>query len=155
MSRAPDYAIFFATWPLWLLIVWAVWNMRRDSKDQRLVQRSLAWPESQGKVVNSAVVWGHVEVSYEYHAGGSRYLGSYQINLSPIIPSSIGHGGAAAGQYNKESGEALREFYPGKSVVVRYNPEKPSQSVFYYAGEVGANTGAQANTAAPKFLVLT
>lgn len=156
MSRAPDYSIFFATWPIWLVVIWALWNMRRDSKDERMIQRSLDWPETQGKVVNSGVSWAHVEVSYEYHAGGSRYLGSYQINLSPVVPSSVGTGSAALAQrYNREAGEALRDFYPGKTIVVRYNPKKPSESVFYYRGEVSSSTQEQASSAAPNFVVLT
>ena len=85
---------------------------------------------------------------------GSRCLGSYQINLSPIIPSSVGNGATSATQYNKESGEALREFYPGKSIVVRYNPKKPSESVFYCSGEVSTSTQPQTGGAAPNLVVI-
>ena len=139
-------------WPVWFVIVWALWNMRRDSKDEKLMRRSLGWPETQGKVVESAVSWAHVEVSYEYHASGVRYLGAYQINLEPTVPSASAAGPRAM---VKESNAALREFYPGKSIVIRYNPKKPSESVFYCAGEVGKDDQKQGDRAEPKFLVLT
>ena len=141
---------------MWLLIVWALWNMRRDSRDEKLVRRSLDWPETQGKIIGSKVSWAHVEVSYEYHADGVRYPGSYQINLRPVVGSSTGTGATAmAREYSRESNEALREFYPGKSIVIRYNPKKPSESLFYCAGEVSKSDQKQGDGVEPKFLVLT
>jgi uncharacterized protein DUF3592 len=157
MNSSHPYIIFVATWPLWIFTAWVLWNMRRDSRDEKLIVGSLDWPESQGKVLESAVAWAHVEVSYEYHADGVRYRGSYQINLSPILATSIGTGATTsmARQHNREVSEAYREFYPGKDIVVRYNPRKPSESVFYRVGEVSVSSQKQSNSTAPKFLVLT
>jgi len=53
-------------WPILFVVVWAVWNMARDSRDAKLLKRSLSWPETQGCVIAARVAWAHVNVDYDY-----------------------------------------------------------------------------------------
>jgi hypothetical protein len=60
--------------------------MVRDSLDEKRVQRSTNWPETQGIVVNSQVVWAHVEVRYEYWISSESYKETYELSLRPVAP---------------------------------------------------------------------
>jgi hypothetical protein len=68
-------------WPLAFVAVWAIWKSCRDSADEKLMLRSLDWPEAKGTVLNSEVVWRHVSVTYEYFVGDERYQGEYKSGL--------------------------------------------------------------------------
>jgi hypothetical protein len=136
-----------ATWPLWFLGLWAFWNATRDSKDEKLVKRSVSWPEAQGKVTATSSILLHMEMKYEYVVAGNRYEGKYKINLNPTLART--HSGL-----NRETNQNLRNFYPGKSLVIRYNPQEPEESVFYRCGEMSLQSSDQPAIAAPDFVVL-
>ena len=97
-------------WPIISTIIWAVWNSVRDSRDEKLVERSLAWPEVQGKVVSSKVVWAHVEVIYEYSISSGCYRGKYKMNLPPGPPDQWGR---TAKRMNDESKQNIADFPTG------------------------------------------
>ena len=52
------------------------------------MERIVGWPETQGTVTGSRIVWAHVEVAYEYSISSGRYTGKYKINLR-VGPRSI------------------------------------------------------------------
>jgi hypothetical protein len=88
MNDIPDLPILSMLlgsvhWP------WATWNMVRDSRDTKLVARSLGWPEAKGTVISSKVVWAHVEVEYEYSVASGGFTGRYNANL-PVSPPDRG-----------------------------------------------------------------
>jgi uncharacterized protein DUF3592 len=122
--------------PLWTLLfvgIWAIWNMVRDSRDEKLLEHSLAWPETQGRVMSSRVVWAHVEVKYEYSISSGRYTGKYKMNLPPGPPDRRGRTGT---RMMAEARQDIADFPPGANVVIRYNPQQPQKSVLYCKGEV-------------------
>ena len=138
-------------WPILFTVIWAIWNATRDSRDEKLVERSLAWPEAQGIVVSSRVVWAHVEVKYEYVVSSGRYTGKYKMNLPPSPPDKYARTVTRA---NAEAKLDIAEYPPDSKVIVRYNPQRPSQSVLYCKGEVDRNSANQAVVTPPKLFTL-
>ena len=69
-------------WPLALLIIWAVWNSVRDSKNEVAGVKSIEWPETMGIVSSSQVVWAHVEVEFKYSVNSKEYIGKYKESLT-------------------------------------------------------------------------
>jgi hypothetical protein len=120
-------------WPIIFTVIWAVWNSVRDSLDAKLVERSLAWPEVQGKVVSSKVVWAHVEVTFVYSISSGHCIGKYKMNL-PVSPPD--RWGRTANRMNEVAKQTLADFPTGGTVIIRYNPQRPAQSVFYHRGEI-------------------
>ncbi len=88
----PGWLYFVPLWPLGFVLIWALWNMVRDTQDEKKVERSVNWPEVQGEVISSKMVWGHVEIRYEYWLFAEKYEGAYKISLHPVVP------GGKAGQ---------------------------------------------------------
>ena len=113
-------------WPFVFMAIWAMWKSLRDSADEKPLLRSLNWPEAKGTVLNSQVVWGHVSVTYEYFVNNNRCTGEYDIGLTPVLPDRDAVGAAAL---NREANQELDEFPTGTSVIVRYNPQHPEESV--------------------------
>jgi hypothetical protein len=146
-TTIPRFLYVLPLWPLLFMAIWAIWNMARDSRDAKLVQRSLAWPEAQGKVLTSKIVWAHVAVSYEYSISSGRYTGTYQRNLPVVAPDKYGQGAAAV---NSEARQDLAEFPPGANVIIRYNPERPGESVLYCKGEIQPDHSARSSSAPPE-----
>ena len=113
--------------------------MVRDSRNEKLVEHSLAWPEVHGKVVSSKVAWAHVEVKYEYSISSGQYTGKYKINLSVGAPDRYGQ---TATRMNQEAKQDIADFPTGADVIIRYNPQQPAQSVLYWrSGISGDGTG--------------
>lgn len=56
-------------------------NFLREGSNERLVARSIGWPEAQGKVLTNLIVWEHSEVEYEYSVGNGHYIGIHKVNL--------------------------------------------------------------------------
>lgn len=142
----PYILYFLPLWPLIFMGIWAIWNMARDSRDEKLVGRSLAWPEAQGRVVISKVAWAHVEVTYEYSISSGRYTGKYEMNLPVGPPDRYGQ---TATRMNTEAKQDITDFPPGANVIVRYNPQQPNESVLYCKGEIsrdGRGTGVPLGT---------
>jgi len=125
-----------ALWPLFFVGIWAVWNMLRDSRQERAALRAANWPEIQGKVTNSKAVWGHFEVTYQYNIGARFYCGTYIINLPPVVPDQFARG---ASKVAAEVKQDLRDFPPGLDVIIKYNPQKLAQSILLCRGQI---TGA-------------
>ena len=138
-------------WPIYSVLVWAVWNSLRETKDQKKLLTSLQWPETQGRVTGNEVVWAHVRVTYEYSVAGITYCGRYDISLAPVVP---GRSVTAVKTLNAEAQDALTKFPIGTRVVVRYNPARPEESVLYCsAGPIPAqNNSGPMN--APTFVSL-
>lgn len=128
-----------------------MWKSFRDSSDEKRVLRSLEWSEAGGTVLNSEVVWEHVSVTYEYFVDKKRYTGEYKIGLTPIMPDRCGVGAAALG---REAKEGIDKFPPGSKLVIRYNPQRPGESVLYCSDE-DSPSGKDANsTTTPQFRTL-
>lgn len=147
MNSAPlPYWLFIVgAWPIWFVIVWAIWNSRRTERDAKLVERSLAWPEAQGIVITSKVVWAHVEVAYEYHALGATYTGKYEMGLEPVAPGGL----SGMGAYNREARQGLNQYPSGVSLIIRYNPLNPSESVLYCRAPSGSSEISRSDSARP------
>jgi Protein of unknown function (DUF3592) len=115
-------------WPIAFTVMWAIGNMARDSKDEKLLERSLTWPETQGVVISSRIVWGHLEVKYEYSLPSGNYVGKYKLNLSPAPPGGFSQ---AAARTAREAKQLIQEYPNGTDVIVRYAPQRPGDSVLY------------------------
>jgi Protein of unknown function (DUF3592) len=139
LFNTPNFVYLIPLWPLVFIGVWAIWNMVRDSRNEKLVEHSLAWPEVHGKVVSSKVAWAHVEVKYEYSISSGQYTGKYKINLSVGAPDRYGQ---TATRMNQEAKQDIADFPTGADVIIRYNPQQPAQSVLYWrSGISGDGTG--------------
>jgi hypothetical protein len=77
MIGAAGWIYLIPFWPFAFFGIWAFWNAMRENRDARSIERSLGWPETQGRVVGGSVVWGHVEIKYEYSVSGRRHEGTY------------------------------------------------------------------------------
>jgi|ERR1700688_970164 hypothetical protein len=151
LFNTPNFVYLIPLWPLAFVGVWAIWNMRRDSRNEKLVERSLAWPEVQGRVVSSKVVWAHVEVKYEYSISSGRYMGKYKINLAVGAPDRFGQ---TATRVSKEAKQNIAEFPSGVDVIIRYNPQQPGESVLYCKGEMAREGIHQGSAVPPKLFTL-
>jgi len=147
-----DAVYLIALWPIAFVGIWAIWSMVRDSLDEKLVLRAKDWPEAQGIVASSRVAWAHVEVSYEYWIATGSYEGKYKLSLQPVAPDHYARGAA---RMNAEAGEDLSEYPPGTKVIVRYNPQRPQESVLYCKGSITAGPPDGAAGIAPEFIVLS
>jgi Protein of unknown function (DUF3592) len=130
----PGWVYLVASWPICFYGIWVLWNAVRDRSDRKSVERSLAWPEEQGYVVSSKIVWGHVEVDYKYWVSGEDHEGKRKFNLPPA-----GVGGVitiAARLFMNAANQHMDEYPAGAKVVVRYNPAKPEDSVLCRRSEV-------------------
>jgi hypothetical protein len=148
VTSEPLTVYLIPLWPLLFVIVWAIWNMTRDSRDEKLIERSIDWPEAQGTVVSSRVVWAHVEVMYEYSISSGRFTGKYKMNLPPGPPDKFGR---TATRMNEEARVDIADFPPGTNVIIRYNPQQPSQSVLYCTGQICRDEAVQSSGSPPKF----
>ena len=115
--------------PVGLLVIWLIINARRDSRDADLVVRSLDWPRVHGTVIRSEVVWGHVDVVYEYLVEGKCHVGRYEISMTPRPADRYGRSATA---FSEEAHDAMEDYPVGSTLVVRYNPNQPQESVLYY-----------------------
>ncbi len=139
-------------WPLAFVGIWAIWNIARDSRDEKLVERSLGWPEAQGIVVASRVVWAHVEVTHEYLVGSVRYKGSYKLNLPVGAPDRYAR---TAIRMNNEAKADLADYPPDAKVIIRYNPKNPKESVLYCRGEINKDKTSESTGETPTFITLS
>ncbi len=132
MTTSP-WILLICLWPVALLLIWLIINSHRDNRDAELVIRSLDWPETQGRVVGSEVVWGHVSVKYEYSVESRCFEGNYNISMTPRAPDRYGRGAAA---FSEEALDAMDDYPAGSDVVIRYNPKRPQQSVLFRGGKI-------------------
>jgi len=137
-------------WPLLFAAIWAIWNMMRDSRKEKKALRSTDWPEVQGKVQSSKIVWGHYEVTYEYAVNTKSYSGSYEINLSPAVPDRFARG---ATKMLAEAKQDLADFPVGSSVIVKFNPMDPQQSVLLCRDRAADAKSHENSSSRPKFLI--
>ena len=152
MASEPLILYLIPLWPLVFVGVWAIWNMARDSRDEKLIERSIDWPEADGRVITSRVVWAHVEVRYEYSISSGRFTGKYKMNLPPGAPDRYGR---TATRMNEEAKGDIGDFPPGANDVIRYNPQQPSQSVLYCSGQISRDKTVQSSSTPPKFFTLS
>jgi len=152
LSNSPNFVYLIPLWPLAFAGFWAIWNMRRDSRNEKLMERSLAWPEVQGRVVSSKIAWAHVEVKYEYSIPSGRYMGKYKINLPAGVPDRYGQ---TATRMTEEAKQDIADFPTGADVIIRYNPQQPDQSVLYCKGEIGREGIHQGSAVPPKLFTLS
>jgi|SRR6266851_930014 len=151
----PGWVYLVALWPLGFYAIWAFWNALRDSGDEKLIERSLGWPEKQGRVVSSKIVWGHVEVVYEYWVSGESYEGRHKINLPPqVVGGKALESMRAAQKLMTAANEDIAEYPVGEKIVVRYNPVSPAESVLYRKGEVSPHTTDEVESEPPHFVTL-
>jgi Protein of unknown function (DUF3592) len=126
MSNTIGFTIFLV--PICCVVGWAIFRMLRDSRDAKLMQRSIDWPQTQGTVITNVQVRSHVEVEYEYSVSSRRYLGLYVI---PLYKQSRFNSPAES---SNEVAECLGTFPPDSNILVGYNPKKPGESVLYCRG---------------------
>ena len=140
----------FALWPLFFVVIWAIWNMMRDTRQEKVALRSTDWPEVQGKVQSSKIVWGHYEVTYEYAVNGKSYSGRYEINLSPAVPDRFARG---ATKMIAEAKQDLADFPVGSNVTIKFNPQDPQQSILLCRDETADTKPYEECSSGPKFLI--
>jgi len=126
--------------PLALIGLWfGVWGtaiLFRKSKRRDALRQSVTWVEVNGSVVSAQTVWAHVEITYEYEVAGTRFQGTYEVGL-PMVPFR----GIAGAQRLNETAKSIISDYPaGQTVVVKYNPITPTDSVFIEKGVQRAGT---------------
>lgn len=112
--------------------IWLSWNAARETRLNKLLERSLSWPEVPGVVLDSKVRWAHVATNYEYTAAGLRYVGLHETSLSLQYPTPSLVG---ARRFQRESRQVMAEFSPGTKLVIRYNPLNHSESVLFCRAE--------------------
>jgi hypothetical protein len=149
LEKDPLWLYLLPLWPIGFYGIWAFWNAMRGSREEKAAERSLDWPETQGRVVRSKIVWGHVEIVYEYWISGVSQEGRYKINLPPQFP-----GGKAPQALGTAGKVEIAEYPVGAKVVVRYNPANPQESVLYRKGEVSPNTGDAKQEKPPHFVTI-
>jgi hypothetical protein len=142
LASTPNLVYLISLWPLAFVGVWAIWNMRRDSRNEELVEQSRTWPEVHGSVVSCKVAWAHVEVKYEYSISSGRYMGKYKINLPVGAPDRYGQ---TATRMSDEAKQYIADFPTGADVIIRYNPQQPDQSVLYCRGEINRDGSGQSS----------
>jgi|SRR5271155_5889992 len=104
---------------------WALYRWTRQRRRSVLLEQSARWPEVEGKVQNSKVVWAHVAIAYEYNPPNGRQIGTYDVGL-PMVP----FGGLMVVSYLKDRTKLIMaDFPPGQKVAVRYNPQNPAESI--------------------------
>lgn len=133
------------------MVIWGIWNSVRERGNTKRLLRALEWPEVQGVVARSRVVWAHAEVNYTYSVAGGSYKGKCKINLTPQPPDRYSRGAA---RLIAESKGTLAEFPDGSDVVVRYNPANPGESILWCGGDVRPGSVPDTQTTGPDFLVL-
>ena len=106
--------------------IWLLGNALRENHDERLLLKSISWPQTQGSVTSSRIVWAHLEVAYEFPANGQRFTGSYTVGMPATLPTFIGMGVIARATKN-----FLGDYPVGTKLLVRYNPLDPTESVLY------------------------
>jgi hypothetical protein len=112
-----SFALWFGTW--------AGWRLLRRRRRIALLQESSDWAEVNGRVTNSKVTWGHVEIRYEYEIAGRRFQGKYEISL-PMVPFM---GLAAAQRFNDAAKSIMADYPPGQTLALKYNPLNERQTV--------------------------
>lgn len=120
------YVFLFALWPIAAYGVWQIINLVRQHRHECELLRSSIWPEISGKVVSAETICAHVEVTYEYYVEGRTYTGKHKLNLDPVM---VDRTGRAAAYLNQEARQCINNFPPGASVIIRFNPQRPEQSV--------------------------
>jgi hypothetical protein len=83
------------------------------------------WAEVNGRVTNSEVIWGYVEISYEYEIAGRRFQSKHEISLA-MVPF---RGLAAARRFNDAAKSVIADYPPGQILALKYNPMNERQSV--------------------------
>jgi hypothetical protein len=127
---------------LWLGVLAAlfgVWYMtfhRREAADQKEIERSLAWPETEGKVTSTRWMGNYVEVFYEYSVAIGTLSGKYQENLPMTITDTPHKSFSRASRAKDEANRILADYPLGQKLVIRYNPDTPSESVMFCRGTV-------------------
>lgn len=138
---------------MWAYLLWALWIRSDESEGEKRLERSVNWPEAQGRVLGSRLVWSHVEIMYEYWVFAERYESVYKIRLGPVLISSVGLTGVMeARRLNREAKRNMADFPVGSKVIVRYNRSNPFESVLYCKGEV--RPPAEGPKIEPHFLTL-
>ena len=148
-SNSPAIYLF-ALWPILFVVTWAIWNMMRDSRQEKTALRSTDWSEVQGKVQSSKIVWGHYEVTYEYVVNGKSHSGSYEINLSPAVPDRFARG---ARKMLEEAKQDVADFPVGSIVIIKFNPQDPQQSILLCRDKVADAKPHEDSSSSPKFLI--
>lgn len=121
------YLFLLALWPIAAYLLWAIWTSALRNRYKRVLLQTQHWPEDKGKVVSAeAAGWAHVEVTYQYCVGNRPYTGKHNISLSPVMMDKTGR---AAKDLDKEARQHIADYPPGTSVTLRYNPERPEESV--------------------------
>lgn len=122
----------------------------RDSRQEKTALRSTDWPEVQGKVQSSKILWGHYEVTYEYVVNGKSHSGSYEINLSPAVPDRFARG---ARKMLEEAKQDLADFPVGSNVIIKFNPQDPQQSILLCRDTAADAKPHENSSSSPKFLI--
>jgi len=146
-----DSTYLFALWPILFAVIWAIWNVMRDSRQEKEALRSTEWPEVQGKIKSSKIVWGHYEVKYEYLVEGKSYSGTHEINLSPAVPDRFARGAA---RMIAEAKEDLTDFPVGSNVIIKFNPQEPQQSILLCRDKTADTKPEESSSSNPQFLTL-
>jgi hypothetical protein len=129
MSNIIGFGIFMV--PICCALGWAISRMFRDSRDAKLLQRSIDWPQAQGRVITNIQVRSHVEIEYEYSVSNDHYFGRYVI---PLYKQSRLNSPAES---SNEVAQYLGSFPPGSNVLVRYSQRnRTSQSFIVGASSV-------------------
>jgi hypothetical protein len=64
MPELPEWPLNLTVGPSAYHRLPAVWNLVRDRRDEKQVEKSLDWPQTRGTVTTREVAWAHVEVGY-------------------------------------------------------------------------------------------
>ncbi len=127
-SATPVYIYFIPLWPISGIIAWALVNWVRETKREKLSERSLDWPRTTGVVRTSEIVFDHVEVQYTYSIDAKEYSGVFKDGLPPALPDRSGLSARGIASAAKMT---ISDYPVGAKLILNYNPQNPSQSSIY------------------------
>jgi hypothetical protein len=124
--------LLLALWPVYILLAGSIVSLLRKSRNAKQLERSGEWPETRGTVTTSLLKLAHVEVRCKYSASGTEYIGKYEINLTPFVPS---RDLSSLARLGAEAKLAMADYPTGASLMIRYNPKNPTESVIFGRSE--------------------
>ena len=136
--------------------VYALWSYSIEDRNARRMERSERWPQVQGVVKQARVGGMSVKVDYEYVAEGHLFSGQYVITFPEAMMIGKGWNSVArARALGERVRKELAEFPARQPVILRYNPQDPSESVLLCRGEIQRQDSSERPVEPPHFSVVS
>lgn len=136
--------------------LYALWSYSLEDRNARRMERSAGWPQVQGVVKQASAGGMSVKVDYEYVAEGHVFSGQYSITFPEAMVIGRGWNNVArARALGDRVRKELADFPAGQTVILRYNPQDPSESVLLCRGELQREDSNEKTVEPPHFSVIS